>query len=257
LIHKRVYGGSERGSVVVVHGLGEHSGRYERLKDELVKNGFRVILFDLPGHGESAGIRGHFTFKEVFRVINDYVDESENPVLFGHSLGGLIAIRYAEEFPRRLRGLVVSSPALFLSRSVPLPLVITATFISLFVPMLQLDNGIDPEDLSRNSDAVKRYISDPMVHRKISVKLAVEMIREMKKAREEAYKIDCPVLLIVGTKDRITPPEGARVFFKNLRTEKKKLEYEGAYHEIFEDPEYKDAFYKDLLDWLERTIKRG
>jgi len=256
LIHKKDYGSSERGSVVVVHGLGEHSGRYERLKDELVKNGFRVVLFDLPGHGESSGIRGHFTFKEVFEVINDYVEESENPVLFGHSLGGLIAIRYAEASPGRLKGLVVSSPALSLPRSVPLPIAITVSFISFFVPMLQLDNGINPEDLSRNNDAVKRYISDPKVHRKISVKLAIEMIKEMKKAREEADKIDCPVLLIVGTKDRITPPEGARAFFENLRTEKKKLEYEGAYHEIFEDPEYKDAFYKDLLNWLEETLKR-
>ena len=256
MIHKKVYGSSERGSIVVVHGLGEHSGRYERLKNELVKNGFRVVLFDLPGHGESSGIRGHFTFKEVFKVINDYVEESENPVLFGHSLGGLIAIRYAEEFPGKLKGLVVSSPALSLSRNVPLSLVITVSFISFFVPMLQLDNGINPEDLSRNSDAVRRYISDPKVHRKISVKLAVEMIKEMKRAREEADKIDCPVLLTVGTKDRITPPEGARAFFENLRTEKKKLEYEDAYHEIFEDPEYKDAFYKDLLNWLEETLKR-
>ena len=256
MIHKKVYGSSERGSIVVVHGLGEHSGRYERLKNELVKNGFRVVLFDLPGHGESSGIRGHFTFKEVFKVINDYVEESEDPVLFGHSLGGLIAIRYAEEFPGKLKGLVVSSPALSLSRNVPLSLIITVSFISFFVPMLQLDNGINPEDLSRNSDAVRRYISDPKVHRKISVKLAVEMIKEMKRAREEADKIDCPVLLIVGTKDRITPPEGARAFFENLRTEKKKLEYEDAYHEIFEDPEYKDAFYKDLLNWLEETLKR-
>ncbi|HIP92476.1 MAG TPA: alpha/beta hydrolase [Thermotoga sp.] len=256
MIYRKVFGKSEKGSVIVVHGLGEHSGRYEKLREKLVNNGFKVVLFDLPGHGESSGIRGHFTFKQVFEIIDEYVDENEPSILFGHSLGGLITIRYAEKFPGKLKGLVLSSPALSLSRNVSLPLVLIVNLISFFVPVLQLDNGINPEDISRSKDAVKKYISDPKVHRKISAKLAVEMIREMKKALEEANRIDCPVLLIIGTEDKITPPQGAKRFFEDLRVNKKILEYKGAYHEIFEDPKYEESLYEDILSWLEKISRK-
>ncbi|AEC51986.1 lysophospholipase [Pyrococcus sp. NA2] len=90
-------GNPERGYIVLIHGLGEHIGRYEKFIEKLVKNGFCVIGFDWPGHGKSRGKRGHTSIEEALEIINEIISEiGEKPFLFGHSLGGLTVIRYAQ-----------------------------------------------------------------------------------------------------------------------------------------------------------------
>jgi len=251
MIFKARYGEPTKGWVVLVHGLGEHSGRYKELIQELNNAGFAVYAFDWPGHGRSSGKRGHATIEEALEIINEIIEEiGEKPIIFGHSLGGLTVIRYAELFSEKIRGVIASSPALALSPKTPKALVTLAKILGVITPKLTLNNGIDPKLLSRNEEAVKKYVEDPLVHDRISAALARSIFINAEKAHEEAEKISVPILILVGTSDYITPPEGAKRLYNRLKVKDKKLiEYEGAYHEIFEDPEWKEKLFKDIVEW--------
>ena len=251
-VYKSKSGEPELGWVVLVHGLGEHSGRYTRLINELNDAGFAVYAFDWPGHGKSPGKRGHTSVEEAMEIIDDIINEiGEKPFIFGHSLGGLTVIRYAETRPDRIRGVVASSPALAKSPETPGFMVAIAKFLGKIAPGVVLSNGIKPELLSRNPETVKRYIEDPLVHDKISAKLGRSIFVNMELAHREANRIQVPVLLLIGTGDVITPPEGSRTLFEKLTVEDKTLrEFEGAYHEIFEDPEWGDELHRTVVEWL-------
>ncbi len=238
-----------RGYVILVHGLGEHSKRYRWLSDLLQSQDYGLITFDLPGHGETPGKRGHASFKEIFSFLDKLVESHPNPFLMGHSLGGLIAIRYAQ-LNNKLRGLIVSSPALKLSKDNFL-LRFTAAFFSLIAPKLSFNNGIDPNDLSPNKEAVKRYVQDPFVHKKISAKLAHDMFVNSKLALKEAKKINIPCFIAVGEKDAITLADGAKQFFNSISSSDKVLKiYKDGFHELFEDEKNAPIFMNDLISWL-------
>lgn len=248
--------GSVGGTVVVVHGLGEHSGRYARFVSELSEKGLKVVTFDLPGHGKSPGVRGHLRFSDVFDILDELTRNIGTHVLFGHSLGGLIAVRYVQERYRGdLKGLVISAPALTFPRKVSQ---ITKTLLKVaatLVPILTVDNGIDPSHLSRNEKAVEAYKTDPLVHRKISLALVVEILKNIEEAFKKVERVRVPTLLLLGTEDKVVPPEGSRRFFELLKVEKEKVEFPGAYHEIFEDPEYQNVFYEMVSDWILRKLR--
>jgi len=241
----------KKGYVVLVHGLGEHCGRYTWLIDLLRSEDYGLIMFDLPGHGENSGKKGHATFREIFEILDGIFHSEPDSFLMGHSLGGLIAIRYAE-LKNNVRGLIVTSPALKISND-NFFLRLLATLVSVISPKTTFNNGIDPYDLSPNIEAVKRYINDPLVHEKISAKLAFDMLVNSKRALREAFKIKIPCFIGVGEKDKITLPEGAYLFFNRVSSEDKTLKtYHGGYHELFEDPANMSLFLSDFVDWLRR-----
>jgi len=171
-VYKAKFGEPELGWVVLVHGLGEHSGRYGRLIKELNEAGFAVYAFDWPGHGKSPGKRGHTSIEDAIEIIDYIIAElGEKPFLFGHSLGGLTVIRYTETRPDKIRGVIASSPALAKSPETPGFMVALAKFLGKVAPGVVLSNGIKPELLSRNKETVRRYVEDPLVHDRISAKL--------------------------------------------------------------------------------------
>ncbi len=256
MLYKARFGEPKLGWVVLVHGLGEHSGRYGKLISMLNDAGFAVYTFDWPGHGRSGGKRGHTNVEEAMEIIDGIIDEiGEKPFLFGHSLGGLTVIRYAETRPGRIRGVVASSPALIKSPKTPGFMVVLAKILGRIAPGITMSNGLKPELLSRNPAAVEEYINDPLVHDRISAALGRSIFENMERAHREAGRIAVPVLILVGTGDLITPPEGARRLFEKLKVEDKTLkEFEGAYHEIFEDPEWGEEFHRVIVEW---TTGRG
>lgn len=135
-IYKAKFGNPERGWVVLVHGLGEHSGRYGKLISMLNEAGFAVYTFDWPGHGKSPGKRGHTSVEEAMEIIDSIIKElGEKPFLFGHSLGGLTVIRYAETRPDKIRGVVASSPALAKSPKTPGFMVALAKVLGRIAPV--------------------------------------------------------------------------------------------------------------------------
>jgi alpha-beta hydrolase superfamily lysophospholipase len=252
MIFKRQVGKPNNGWVVLVHGLGEHCGRYDDFMQLLAEHGFSVYAFDWAGHGRSDGKQGHATVEETFTTIDDIIGEiGQVPFLFGHSLGGLTVIRYAELHPDRARGVIASSPLLARRSAVSRLSVALSRFLGSIAPSLTVHNGIDPSDISRSEDAVQAYRDDPLVHHRASAALARSMFMHMDRAHDDAANITVPVLLLVGTADVLVPPRGARRLMKELTVDDKTLEaFEGAYHEVCDDPEWGDVYHDVIVRWL-------
>jgi len=251
MIYSLREGNPKKGWVVIVHGLGEHSGRYRKMVEDFVNMEYGVVTFDHPGHGRSDGKRGDTTIEEILSIIDDVTFGIPKFHIFGHSLGGLIAVRYTQERQERIKSLVVSAPALGI-RVDPLTNIMARSIGRLF-PHVTVNNKLDPEYLSRNKEVIKKVASDPLMHSKISFRLGLSMIENIRIAHEKAKDMKVPTLILVPTDDRYVDPNGAREFFKKLTVvDKSLIEFPGGYHELFEDEEYKDKFYNTIYDWIEK-----
>ncbi|MCS7201317.1 MAG: lysophospholipase [Dictyoglomus sp.] len=249
MIYSFKKGKPERGWILLVHGLGEHIGRYEEFINTLLNKNFGVIGFDLPGHGKSGGKRGDTSIEEVIEIINNLTENIENFIIFGHSLGGLIAIRYAQEYPEKIKAIIVSAPALYLKTDY-----ITKVFAHIFVkifPSLTIDNRLNLNYLSKNKIAIEKYRNDPLVHRKISLRLGISMIKNIDIAQKKAELISVPILFLIPSEDKIVPPIGSKELFNNIKiSDKYYIEFPGGYHELFEDEEHSKKFYEEIYNFL-------
>jgi len=254
MLYKEKFGTPSKGWVIVVHGLGEHSKRYHKLISMLNKEGYAVYAFDWPGHGRSDGKRGHSSIDEGIKIIKELREEiGEKPFLFGHSLGAITSIRYAEKYPNSIKGIVVSSPPLAHADNITSFHVFFAQIAGFLFPSLTTNNRLNPHDISRDKDAVQRYIDDPLVHDRISGSLTKTLFSNMKKGLKEAGSLKAPILVLVGSDDKVTPIHGAKRFMTKLQSKDKELkEFKGAYHEVFEDPEWGEAFHTTIVDWIKR-----
>jgi alpha-beta hydrolase superfamily lysophospholipase len=254
--------GAAKGTVQIVHGLGEHMGRYEVLAQALNAAGWHVAGHDQRGHGQSEGPRGTIAGKHTMLVdLSAVIDHVRNPgkhVLLGHSMGGLIAARFvAEELTsetarwlRDIDGLVLSSPALDVAMTA-LQRAQLAVMLRL-APNLRVGNGLRPEWISRDRGVVQRYMADPLVHNRVTPQLAGFIVSEGVVVRQRAAKWRTPTLLMWAGADRCVAPIGSRAFAhaapKAVVTAQ---EYPALFHEIFNEPE-RQRVVTQLTSWLER-----
>lgn len=245
---------SPQGIICVVHGLGEHSGRYQGLAHILNQEGFTVISFDHRGHGCSEGKRGvipdyQTLLDDVSLLIKEgaKTDLKAPLFLYGHSMGGNLVINYALKEQPTLKGVIATSPAL----RTPTPKTKRAlsNILSVLWPTLTLPNGIDASKLCRCSKQVDKYLSDPLVHDKISVRLASGLISQGLWAIDNAKLLTNPLLLLHGESDAICLPEGSVQFAKNCGEACTLKLYPGLYHELHNEPE-NTTVIDDLLAWL-------
>lgn len=218
----------------------------------LNKEGYAVYVFDWPGHGKSDGKRGHSSVDESMNIIHELIDEiGEKPFLFGHSLGALAILRYAERYPDPIRGVVASSPPLARARNVTSFHVFAAYVGGLLFPLITTNNRLNPHDFSRNKDAVQRYIDDPLIHDRISGSLSKTLFANMNIVFHKVNSFKAPLLILAGTGDKVAPIQGAKQFMQLVPSIDKKLkEFDGAYHEIFEDPEWAESFHITIVEWI-------
>lgn len=252
MIFKDKIGTPKKGWVVLVHGLGEHSGRYKKLIQMLNNQGFGVYTFDWPGHGKSSGKKGHTIIPEGIDIIDHIIEEiGEKPLLFGHSLGGTTVLRYAQYHPEKIKGIVASAPSLALPENVSNAMATFAKIFGIILPSVTMNNRLDPNTISRNKEAVERYKNDPLVHDRASNAFTRSLFTEMIKAQNEVEKITKPILLLGGTSDVIAPIKGTQKFFENLKVKDKTMkEYHDGYHELFEDEEWGEPFHKTIVEWI-------
>jgi len=252
MIYKKRVGNSQTGTVILVHGQGEHSGRYETFIRMLANQGYAVEFFDWPGHGESSGKQGHTSIEEGVNIIDSIVHKIDTkPFLLGHSMGGLTVIRYAQLYPKNIRGIIVSSPELAFDTRIPSIFHHISRFLNIFMPTKTTSNMIRPEELSRNKKIVKKYIQNPLIHDRISLSLHQSIANNMNKAIQESSTLSCPILILIGTEDKIVPTEKTKEFYQNLAVKDKTLhEFEGAFHEVFDDPEWKESFNNAIMNWI-------
>ncbi|MGQ9709616.1 MAG: lysophospholipase [Anaerolineae bacterium] len=252
--------GGPRAVLVIVHGFGEHSGRYMNVVNHLVPKGYAVYALDHRGHGCSPGPRGHINsweeFREDVRAFIRKVAETEPglPVfLMGHSMGGLIVLEYALHYPEGLKGVIASGPALAQVGISP-ALMVIARALSRIWPRFAMNTGLDATSISRDPEVVSAYQADPLVHSVGTARLGTEMTRAMLWTHEHAREWQLPLLILHGGADRLVPPEGSRRFFENVPiADKERIEYEGGYHEPHNDI-HRAQVLTDLERWLERHL---
>jgi alpha-beta hydrolase superfamily lysophospholipase len=254
-----------RGTIVIVHGLGEHIGRYEHVAASLNARGWGVVGYDQRGHGASEGGRGRLAdVDDLLRdlaVVLDAVRAAPDfiapLVLLGHSMGGTVAARFVAggleapvpEWWRAVDALVLSSPALDLGMT-PIQKAMLATLGPL-TPNLAVGNGLEPEWISRDPAVVAAYVADPLVHDRIAPRLARFMVDAGVAVRALAPRWKLPTLLLYAGGDRCVAPAGSAAFAaaapKGVVTAQV---FAPLFHEIFNEPEQAEVL-SVLAAWLD------
>lgn len=246
--------------VLVVHGFGEHSGRYGYLVPPLTAAGCAVYSLDHRGHGRSPGKRGHIdSFDDYLADVRALAAfaQAASPglpvVVFGHSLGGLIALLYALRYPSGLAGVIASAPLLTKPNVSPMLLTV-AQLLSRVAPSFALDTGLDATTISRDPAEVERYTSDPQVHSKSTARAGSEIMKAIDWAQAHAGELSVPLLLYHGDADNLVPIEGSRRFFAAVQEQDKQfVERPGGYHESHNDLG-RDELFAMIVAWLNAHI---
>ena len=245
------------GVLLVAHGLAEHSGRYEHFASFFVARGYAVFAIDHLGHGKSDGDRCHI------RQFSDYTDgisllldqvREECPAtavfLIGHSMGGLIATRFLIDKQAEFAGCVLSGPLLAAAAKPPAFQLMLVRFFSRVLPKLRV-MPLDASQVSRDPAVVEKYRNDPLVFTgKVTARLVEQLFSEMAWLRDQLERIRLPILILHGSEDGLTSPEGSKTLHENAASDNKKLIiYEGLYHEVYNEPE-QEAVMNDVVNWL-------
>ncbi len=246
--------------VILVHGMGEHSGRYsDFVVPELIDKGFAVISFDHFGHGHTEGKRGHCpnyqalldSVKEIFEKSKE-IFGTQPTFLYGHSMGGNIALNYIMRRHPDIKGGVVTSPYLRLAFQPPKWKMIVGKLMLNIFPSITLPSELDVKAISRIEREVNKYVEDKMVHDKVSPNFTFPILEAGKYAIEKSHTLTSPLLVLHGTGDQLIDHKATIEFAKNAPNTTLKL-YEGGYHELHNDLEREDVM-KTILNWMESKL---
>ncbi len=253
----------ESGTVLIVHGLGEHIGRYAHVAAHLNGWGWNAVGYDQRGHGQSEGARGCLNgvddlLQDLSLVIDTLRAARPGPlVLLGHSLGGLVAARFVaggigavEPWYRPVDALVLSSPALDPGMNAGQKLLLA--LLGRLAPNLAVNNGLKPEWISRDAAVVQRYVADPLVHDRVAPRLARFIVDSARVVRERAPLWTLPTLLLYAGSDRCVAPGGSAGFAAAVPQARLDThEFRALFHEVFNEPEQAQVFDR-LGEWLAR-----
>jgi len=243
-------------TLAVIHGLGEHSGRYERFARGMAEFGMATWAVDLRGHGESAGQRGHVDswsqwIDDSAAFVRHVETQSASEVVpVGHSFGGVVMLSAVRsgKLPNARR-FVLSSPALTLKAAVPAWKSSLGKVMSNVAPRLAMSNEVDAGTVSRIPEVVAAYRTDPLVHNKISSRLYAEWQRAAAENLARAGEIAIPFLILAGTADRLIDPEGSRQLHAAAPAMSELRTLDGRYHEPFNDQDSEEVFAL-IAEWL-------
>ena len=253
--------GEAKAVVLIVHGLGEHSGRYMNVVNAVVPRGYAVYALDHIGHGKSGGQR------EVVERFEDYTDtlttylamvkdwQAGKPVfLLGHSMGGLIASFYLLDHQDAFAGAVISAPAVKIGDNVSKGTILMGKVLSALAPKVGL-LALDANSISRDPEVVQAYVNDPLVfHGKTPARLAAELLKAMLHVMAEADRITLPFIVVQGSEDKLVDPSGSQMLYDKASSIDKTIKiYQGLYHEVFNEPE-RNRVLKDVEVWLAAHI---
>jgi acylglycerol lipase len=255
--------GEARAVLLFVHGLAEHSGRYVHVMEFFAERGFDCWAVDYRCHGKSPGLRVHIDrFDEFLTDIGAArrLVRTENPdppfFLIGHSQGGLLVLRNTLDQPEGLDGIIVSSPFVGLhpDAAPPAPLQVVANIVSTFLPKQMFSKVADPSFLSRDPRVAEAYLADPMVSRTVSARWFTEVQKAQADTRARAAGLSVPALVMQSGDDRLVDPATTRAWAADAPAELVDyVEWEGFYHEMFNEPEQVQVFER-MMKWLEERL---
>lgn len=248
-----------KATIAIIHGMGEHSNRYINIVNHFVTRGYDIHAFDLRGNGRSHGQRGHInSWIEIRNDISAFLDlikrQSDTPLfILGHSLGGVVALDYCTRYPEGLQGVIASSPAIG-KTGVPAILWVLARILNRIWPRFSLDIRLDTSNFSRDPAVLEALKNDPLFHTRGTARLGMEVRHIVEWIHANSGNLRLPLLIVHGTDDEIASPDGSREYFQNVTFDDKELrEYEGGYHELFNDI-IKEQVLADTEQWLKRHL---
>ena len=249
--------------LALVHGLGEHTGRYLHVGKTMTDAGYALVGIDLRGHGRSGGARGHFPsltaviqdIRQFFKyLVQRYPDLPH--FLYGHSMGGLLSLAYALQYPNGLKGVIVTGAGLRSSLQEQTVKLAMVKVLSAFLPGISVPSGLLAETISRDPDVVKKYVNDPLVHDKISLGLGKSALQAIDLCFGRAKEFTPPLLIMHGSADKITDPNGSQDFAKlasENNTDVTLKLWDGLYHEVHNEPE-KAEVLRVMIEWLDKHL---
>jgi len=247
-----------RGVIALVHGLGEHSGRYQHVAEKFTGAGYVMMGFDLRGHGKSDGKRGHAPYAEVNTDVDHLVKEAHKqypglPVfLYGHSLGGALVLNAIMlQNQRDIAGAIVTSPGLAPAKEVGAVKFFAARVLSALAPSVTMANDLDLNGLSHDPAVKAAYTSDPLVHGMISTRTAMDLINNGKLMQAYDRPFPVPLLIMQGAKDSLVNPKINEEFMRKLTGPVTTKVFPNFFHEMHNEPE-KELVFKVMLDWLDQ-----
>jgi acylglycerol lipase len=252
---------SPKGIVCLVHGLGEHSGRYAHVADFLNQAGYNFLAFDLRGHGKSGGLRGHASsFDDYVKDTDILQKEAEDMYpgmarfIYGHSLGGLITTYYVLQRKPQLNGVIISALSIKTSIQEQKVKLIASKVLGSIVPKMTIDTGLVPATISKDPEVVNRYVNDPLVHHKATVGWGKSTLEAIAWSDQHVSEWTLPVLFMHGEKDRLAFVEGSQEFAGKIKGDCTLKIWPDLYHEVHNEPE-KDQVFAYLLNWLNAHLK--
>lgn len=249
-----------KGVVCLVHGIGEHTGRFEHVAQVLTEAGYVLMGADWRGHGRSAGKRGHVPameaiLKDIDRVLEEANHRYEGLPLFlyGQSLGAIMVLYYALKRKPKINGVIATSPALHTSLDEQPVKLMAARILGSVIPGMTLHSGLVPQDLSRDIATVQAYINDPMVHYRLSLGFGKKLLEARSWTLEHAAELELPLLLMHGKTDKIAYPSGSIDFAAPIDEKCTLVLWDDAYHELHNEPERAEVF-EVIINWLDKLL---
>jgi alpha-beta hydrolase superfamily lysophospholipase len=260
--------GDARAVIGLAHGVSEHSGRYAWVGEQMAARGYALYALDHRGHGRSEGPRAvvdrvEHAVADIGTMLELASMESggdggggEKPFLWGHSMGGMLALAFATRRQAEIRGLMLSAPLAVLEAA-PAIQRFAAHALSIVAPKLGVIE-IDSATVSRDPGVVRDYDSDPLNYRgKLPARTVHEMAQEVARFETSLQTITVPMLVQMGTGDQLVPPRAAQFVYDTVRSDDKTIKhYDGLYHEILNEPE-REAVLQDTVEWLGLQAQKG
>lgn len=246
--------------IVLIHGMGEHSGRYDHVAKFFNQYGYAVVAIDHYGHGLSDGKRGTMpSFDFLLNYVEAFIEEAQKKhpnadlILYGHSMGGGTALNYLLRKNNPFKAAIITSPWLTLAKPAPAVKAFAAKVLCKLLPNLALSSELDASRISRDPQVVKTYLADPLVHDKISPGFFIPFEQAGLWAIENASKLKTKTLLMHGTADEITNINSSIQVSKAAESAVTFKSWEGNYHELHNDLQ-KQEVLEAMLDWLSGTL---
>jgi len=247
--------------IVLIHGLGEHVGRYDHVGKALTDAGYILAGFDLRGHGKSGGARGHFQSLNVvmddiarFRQFLSTRYPQLPQFIYGHSLGGLLTLSYSLKNRSGLQGVIVTGPGLRTALQEQKAKIVLVRTLGSLLPAMTVPSELDVKTLSRDPQVVQKYVDDPLVHDKTSLGFGKAALSAIDYCFTHAKEFSYPLLLMHGKADRLTYPSGSEEFARLAGETNQDITlkiWDGFYHEIHNEPEQAEVF-KTMIEWLDK-----
>lgn len=244
-------------AVILVHGFGEHSGRYKYFVERLCAAGIKVFALDLRGHGKSAGRRGHV--KSIADYRHDVATFKEevgsqlqgfSTFIFGHSMGSLVVLDFVLRHPDGFAGTIISGVGLEPAGVATASVVFLARVLSVIWPVFPIRLQVDDTALTRDPTEIEAYNTDPLVHNSCSARLASELLNVIDWIKARPHELQLPILMVHGEADKVNLPSGSSDFISGVVfPDKELLLYPDGHHELHNDLD-KEKPMTDITRWL-------